>query len=120
MRRILAVLAGAAVAVLAAFMLGEFTFDSVFGLLMGVLLGFFIAEAVAGAGGERGAFAIGVSVVLAAGSAALAVAISTERLSDRPDPVPGLAWVAVALAPATAALTARTRRKTADGSRYRP
>jgi MYXO-CTERM domain-containing protein len=120
-RRILGILAGLAVAIVGGAIFGEQSFtDFALGALMGGLLGFFVGEATVAAAGERGTLVAAVSVVLAAGGAGLAIAISTERFHDRPDAIPAGGWAAVVVAAAVAGLTARRRRRTAGDSRPQP
>jgi hypothetical protein len=100
----LAVLAGAAVAVVAAAVLGEYGFDGWAVMGSGLLAGVFVAEAmvaVARAGSRPLALA---GAVLAAGAMVWAGWISTgHRLGT----VPWKGWAAVVLAAAAAAVRAR-------------
>jgi drug/metabolite transporter (DMT)-like permease len=120
-RRTLAVVAALAVAVFAGFVFGEQPFTSLLlGALMGALVAFFVGEATVLLAGERSAFTAVVATVGAVAGTLLAVARSIAWFDPRPDPMPGGGWAALAAAAVVAALTARTRRKTASGSSPRP
>lgn len=104
MRPPLAVLAGVAVAVVAAAVLGEYGFDGWAVVGSGVLVGVFVAEAmvtVARAG--RGMLA-GVAAALAAAAMVSAGWISSGH---RLDTVTWKGWVGVALAAVAGAIRAR-------------
>ena len=104
MRPPLSVVAGAAVAVVAAAILGEYGFDGLAVLGSGLLVGLFVAEAivtVARAGSVLGAVA---GAVLAAASMTWAGWISSgHRLGT----VRWMGWLGVGLAAAAAAFRAR-------------
>ncbi len=113
-RQSLAVLAGAAVAAVAAAVLGEYGFDGWAVVGSGLLTGLFVAEAeVAVAGGGSGRLAVAAAVL---GAAALLGAgwISTgHRLGT----VAWKGWAAVGLAAVAGAIRARS---TAEARRSRP
>lgn len=104
MRHPLALLAGLAVAVVAAAVLGEYNFDGWAVLGSGPLVGLFVAEAVVSVakGGSR--LGAGASAALAAGAMVGAGWIATGH---RLDLVSWKGWVAVALAAGAAAIRGR-------------
>lgn len=116
MRRILAVLAAAAVAIVGGAIFGEQTFSGMLGALMGALLGFFVAEAALVGGGDGGPFIAVVAAVFSLGGTWMALAISTGKFHNRPAPIPGGGWAALVAAVAVALITGRRRRSTAAGS----
>jgi len=103
-RESLALLAGAAVGVVAAAVLGEYGFDGWAVIGSGVLTGLFVAEAVlavARTGGRRlaaGAAVLGAGALVAAGWISTGHALGT---------VAWRGWAAVAVAAATGAIRAR-------------
>jgi hypothetical protein len=100
----LALLAGLAVAVVAAAVLGEYNFDGWAVLGSGVLAGLFVAEAVVSVarGGSR--LRSGASAAMAAGAMVWAGWIATGH---RLDLVGWKGWAAVALAAGAGAIRAR-------------
>ena len=115
-RESLAVLAGAAVAVVAALVLGEYGFDGWAVLGSGLLTGLFVAEAivaVARSGSRRLAVA---AALLGAGSLLATGWISTGHQLGT---VAWKGWAAVALAAAAGAIRARPP-AAARGSRPAP
>lgn len=107
MRRILALVAAAAVAAVGAVILGEYAIAGVVGLGAGLVFGLLVAEAAVGVGGA-GSVALALGSALASGTGMVWAAwISTGRDLDRLAPE---GWVAVALAAAGAAVRARPPR----------
>jgi hypothetical protein len=107
----LSLVAGAAVAFVAAFLLGEYAFDGLAVIGGGVVLGLFVSEATTTVARRR-------SVLLAAAGAVFTVAgllgaawISTDR---RLSIVGVQGWLAVALGAAAAAIRARPLRERSD------
>lgn len=95
MRRILPVLAGAAVAALGALIAGEYEFDGAMPFVAGALLGLVVSETVGFAGQWRGR----VPAVLAAVLAAAAVLWGGWIDSGQGlEPYPVLAWAGAAIA----------------------
>ena len=104
LRESLAFVAGAAVAAVAAAVLGEYGFDGWAVVGSGVLTGLFVAEAMVAVAGSRSRrLAVGAAA-LAAGSLLAAGWISTGHRLGR---VGWKGWAAVALAAAAAAVRAR-------------
>lgn len=95
MRLALALLAGAAVAALAALILGEYEMTGWTPYLTGVAFGLVVGETVTGIGRRGGSAVAGACAVLAAGGMVWAAWISSGRDWSY---VPGAAWVGVALA----------------------
>lgn len=104
MRLILSLLAGAAVAVLGAAILGEYAFDGLAVMGAGVVLGLFVAEATVTV--ARGGSRLGAAVSAAVTAAGLVWAgwIAT---GNRLGTVGWEGWAAVALGAAVAAFRAR-------------
>jgi hypothetical protein len=127
-RRILAILAAAAVAALGGAIFGEQPFAGVLGATMGALLGFFVGEATLLAAREKGTFTMVTAALAALGGTALAIAISTARVDvyplktySRHEPLPGGGWAALVAAVLVAAwVTGRTRRRTAPDTQPAP
>ena len=113
-RQSLAVLAGAAVALIAAVILGEYGFDSWAVVGSGLLTGLFVAEAevTVARGGSR--LLAGAAAVLGAAGMLGAAWISTDH---RLGTVGWKGWVAVALASGAGALRARS---SGEAQRSRP
>lgn len=104
MRTPLSLVAGAAVAVVGAAVLGEYGFDGLAVLGSGLLLGLFVAEAVLAVARVGSVLGAAVSGVLAAASMTWAGWISSgHRLGT----VRWMGWAGVALAAAAAAFRAR-------------
>ena len=106
MRRPVSLLAGAAVAALGAKILGEYEFTGWFPFVAGVLFGLVIGEVVVSVGRWRGPVPAAAGALLAAGGLAWAGWIDS---SEGLEPFPTLAWVAMALGAAAAALRALGR-----------
>jgi hypothetical protein len=100
----LALLAGLAVAVVAAAVLGEYNFDGWAVLGSGPLVGLFVAEAVVSVGRGGSRLRAGASAGLAAGAMVWAGWIATGH---RLDLVSWKGWLAVALATGAGAIRAR-------------
>ncbi|HEX2040069.1 MAG TPA: hypothetical protein VHF47_10105 [Acidimicrobiales bacterium] len=100
MRLALAVLAGAAVASLAALILGEYELVGWTPYLAGIAFGLVVAEVLTTVGRRSGAVPAVPAVVLAAGGMVWAAWISSGRDWSY---VPGGAWTGVALAAACGA-----------------
>lgn len=114
MRPPLSVLAGVAVAVVAAAVLGEYAFDGWAVVGSGVLVGLFVAEAMVAVVGVGTRWAAPVAAALATGAMLWAGWISTgHRLGS----VAWKGWAAVALAAAAGAFRARRR---GEARRTRP
>ncbi|MGH9264856.1 MAG: hypothetical protein ACRD1D_09200 [Acidimicrobiales bacterium] len=115
MRAPLAVVAGAAVAVLAAAVLGEYGFEGWAIVGSGLLVGLFVAEAMVAVARSGGAVLAAAAAALGAGSMVWAAWISTgHRLGT----VGWKGWAAVALAAAAGAI--RARPPSAGARRSRP
>ena len=116
MRPPLAVLAGVAVAVIAAAVLGEYGFGGWAVVGAGVLVGLFVAEAMLGVARAGSRVLAGVAAVLAAASLVAAAWTSTgHRLGT----VGWKGWAAVALGALAGAIRARPP-AAARGSRPAP
>jgi hypothetical protein len=116
MRESLALLAGAAVAVIAAGVLGEYGFDGWATVGAGLLTGVFVAEAVLAVARNGSRPLAAASALLAGGSLAWAGWISTgHRLGT----ATWKGWAAIALAAAAAGFRARPP-AAARGSRPAP
>ena len=104
MRTPLSVVAGAAVAIVAAAVLGEYGFDGLAVLGTGLLVGIFVAEAVVAVAREGSPLGAAASALLAAASMTWAAWISSgHRLGT----VRWMGWAGVALAAAAGAFRAR-------------
>ncbi len=104
MKRILPVLAGAAVAALGALIVGEYELEGVIPVLAGLVLGVLVSEAVALGGQWRGWVPAGVAGALAAAGMLWGGWIdSGEGL----EPFPALAWLGASVAALTAGARAR-------------
>ena len=114
MRPILSVLAGAAVAVIAAAVLGEYAFDGWAVVGSGILVGLFVGEAMVAVVRTTSGWTAAVAAALGAGSLLWAGWISTGH---RLDAVAWKGWAAVALAAAAGAVRARRR---GEAPRTRP
>lgn len=116
MRPCLSVLAGAAVAALAAAVLGEYAFDGWAVVGSGALVGLFVAEAMVAVLRRGSGWAAAVAAALGAGAMVWAGWISTgHRLGT----VAWKGWAAVALAAGAGAFRAR-RRAEAPNTRPAP
>ena len=116
MRRILAVVAGAAVAAFGALVLGEYAFAGVAVVGSGALLGLFVAEvALSVAGARSPGLALTLAVVTAAGLAWAGWISTGHRLGT----VGTSGWLAIAVGAAAAALRTQWWR-TPDRSRRQP
>lgn len=104
MRTPLAVVAGAAVAALAAVVLGEYAFDGWAVIGSGLLVGLFVAEAMTAVAGRGGGVLAAVAAVLGAGAMLWAGWIST---GGELGTVGWKGWVGVVLAAAAGAIRAR-------------
>jgi hypothetical protein len=104
MRRAVALLAGAAVAVIGALILGEYQFTFGMSVVTGVLFGLFEAEAVVGIARERSAVVAAAGALFSAAGLAWAAWISV-RHSGRG--FPAMAWLAMALAAGAVVVRAR-------------
>ena len=114
MRPPLSVLAGVAVALVAAAVLGEYAFDGWAVVGSGVLVGLFVAEAMTAVAGVGTRWAAPVAAALATGAMLWAGWTSTgHRLGS----VAWKGWAAVALAAAAGAFRARRR---GEARRTRP
>jgi hypothetical protein len=99
MRRILALVAGAAVGAAGALILGEYPFSGLLVLGAGLFLGLFVAEAALGVGDWRGPVPAAACAAIAAAAMVWAGWISEGHDLGR---VPAEGWLAVALAAAVA------------------
>ena len=104
MRRALAVLAGLVVTALGAAILGEYQFDGISGLVAGLIFGLLLAEVVVSVAGEGGPVVAVGCALLTVGGLAWAVHASIGRRGH----VPALAWVAMAIGAAAAAVRGRS------------
>lgn len=110
-RRILGIVAGAAVGALGALLLGEYPFSGVLVLAAGLVLGLFVAETVVGITRERGLFAAAPAAAIAGAGLLWGAWISGGHDLGR---LPAEGWGAVALAMMAAAVRARSSSKAAD------
>lgn len=117
MRRVLALLAGAATAAAGAVILGEYEFTGLTPVVAGVLFGVIVAEVVTAAGRRRD-----VVTALACGVLAAAGMVWAAWISSGHDwsYVPGVAWVGAAVAVAAAPLWIRNPGRRAAGTRRGP
>ncbi|MGI8982985.1 MAG: hypothetical protein ACR2HM_00370 [Acidimicrobiales bacterium] len=104
MRRILPVVAGAAVAAFGALIVGEYEFQGLLPVLAGVVLGLLVTEAVALGGQWRGWVPAGVAAGLSAGGMLWGAWIDSGQGLE---PFPPLAWLGAAVAVAVAVVRAR-------------
>ena len=107
MKRILPVLAGAAVAAFGALIVGEYEFKGIVPILAGLVLGLLVSEAVALGGQWRGWVPSGVAGALAAGGIVWGGWIDSGQGLE---PYPLLAWLGAAVAALIAAFRARPSR----------
>lgn len=105
-RRILPVLAGAAVAALGALIAGEYEFGGAVPFVAGALLGLVVSEAVALGGQWRGWVPAVLAAVLAAAAVVWGGWIDSAQGVE---PYPVLAWVGAAVAAVVALVRARPR-----------
>ena len=104
MRRILAVLVAAVIAVLWGAIVAEYPFTGLVVLLLGALFGFFLAEAVVAVSGEQSTFTFALCTLLAAVGLIWAAWLSNSH-GLRGMSAQG--WVAVALGVVAAGIRAR-------------
>ncbi|CAN5647860.1 hypothetical protein BH20ACT1_BH20ACT1_04300 [soil metagenome] len=107
MKRILPVVAGAAVAGFGALIVGEYEFQGLLPVLAGLVLGLLVSEAVALGGQWRGWVPAGMAAVLAAAGIVWGGWIDSGQGLE---PYPPLAWLGAAGAALTAAYRARPPR----------
>ncbi len=106
MKRILPVVAGAAVSAFGALIVGEYEFDGVLPVIAGLVLGLLVSEAVALGGQWRGWVPAGIAATLAAAGILWGGWIdSGEGL----EVYPALAWVGAAVAAVVALVRVRPR-----------
>ena len=111
MRFTLSLVAGAAVAYVAALMLGEYAFDGLPVIGAGIVLGLFVSEATTSVARRRSAvLALAGAVFTVAGMLGAAWITTDHRLSI----VDWQGWLAVALGAAAAAFRARPLRERPD------
>lgn len=122
MRRGLAILTGASVALLGAEILGEYDFKGLTAIVSGVIFGLVVAEVVVSVSKESGAAAAALAAALTAAGLLWVIWKTTGQGHDRATPVPVEAWIAVLLGAAVAAVLSvtRKRRRTAAGNRPEP
>lgn len=106
MKRILPVVAGAAVAAFGALIVGEYEFEGVLPVLAGLVLGLLVSEAVALGGQWRGWVPAGVGAVLAAAGILWGGWIDAGQGIEA---YPWMAWVGAAVAAAVALVRTRPR-----------
>lgn len=106
MKRILPIVAGAAVAAFSALIVGEYEFDGILPVLAGLVLGLLVSEAVALGGQWRGWVPAGVAAGLAAAGILWGGWIDS---GEGIEPYPALAWLGAAVAAAVALVRARPR-----------
>ena len=117
MRRLLALVAGAAAAAAGGLILGEYELSGFTPVVAGLLFGIIVAEVVTVAGRQRDAVtAAGCASFAAAGMVWAAWISSGEDWSY----VPGGVWVGVAMAAVAAAVWVRNPGRPATGSRRAP
>lgn len=104
MRAPLALLAGAAVALIAAAVLGEYSFEGWAVVASGLLVGLFVAEAMMAVAGHGTALTATGAALLAAGSL---VGAGWTATGHRLGTVGWKGWAAVALAASAGAIRAR-------------
>ncbi len=104
MRRILALLVAAVIALLWGAVVAEYPFTGLVVLLLGALFGFFLAEAVVAVSGEQSAFTFAVCPVVAAVGLLWAAWLSNSHGLRG---MSGQGWLAVALGVVAAAVRAR-------------
>jgi hypothetical protein len=107
-RAILSLVAGAAVALVAALMLGEYDFDGLPVIGAGIVLGLFVSEATTSVARARSLLLAGAGAVFTVAGLLGAAWIATDQ---RLSMVDGEGWVAVALGAAAAAFRARPLRE---------
>jgi len=105
---------------LGAAILGEYQFDGVTGAVAGLIYGIFVAEAAVAVARRGSTMLAIVCAVLAVGGLAWAIRASIGPRADIPGDVPGLAWVALVLAAAGAAVRARSSGRRAGDSPSEP
>jgi hypothetical protein len=108
------------VTALGAAILGEYQFDGLTGAVAGLIFGVFVAEAAVAVARRGSTTLVVVCTVLAVGGLAWAIRASIGPRASIPGDVPGLAWVALALAAAGAAVRARSSGRRAGGSPREP
>jgi hypothetical protein len=116
----LGLLVGAAVALLGAEILGEYEFKGFTGAVSGLLFGLLVTEVVVAVSKERGNVLAAATTVLVVAGLSWAIWKSTGQGHDRSDPVPGGAWLGLALAAGAAVIRARKPGSTARRNRSQP
>ncbi len=111
MRVTLSLVAGMAVAFVAAVMLGEYAFDGLAVIGAGLVLGLFVSEATTTIARRRSVLLAVAGAVLTTAGLLGAAWISTDR---RLSTVGGQGWLAVAVGAAAAAFRARPLREVSD------
>lgn len=111
MRFTLSLVAGVAVAFVAAILLGEYAFDGLPVIGAGVVLGLFVSEATTSVAGRRSGLLAAAGAALTVGGMLGAAWISTDR---RLSTVGVEGWLAVAVGAAAAAIRARPLRERPD------
>lgn len=106
MNRILPVLAGAAVAAFGALIAGEYEFRGLVPIIVGLVLGLLVSEAVALGGQWRGWGPAGLAAALAAAGVLWGGWIDS---GEGIEPYPALAWVGATVALVTALVRVRPR-----------
>lgn len=117
MRRLLALVAGAATAAVGAVILGEYELTGLTPVVAGILFGVIVAEVVTLAGRRHDAVTAGACAAFAAAGMVWGAWLSSGEDWAY---VPGGVWVGVALAAAAAFLWLRTPGRRAPGSRPAP
>lgn len=117
MRHLLAVAAGVAVAVVGALILGEYELRGPMAVIAGVLFGLAVAEAIAAVARDAAPRYSLVAAGLAAAGFVWAAWIAAGRVWGF---VPGLRWVAAAVAAVAAALWLRSSGRREAGSPDEP
>ena len=105
---------------LGAAILGEYQFDGLTGAVAGLIYGIFVAEAAVAVNRRRNTILAVVCAVLAVGGLGWAIRASIGPRADIPGDLPALAWVALVLAAAGAAVRARSSGRRAGGSPSEP
>ena len=116
MRTVLAVAAALAVTIVGAAILGEYQFDGFTGAVAGLIYGIFVAEAAVAVARRGSPPLAAVCAVLAVGGLGWAIRASVGPRASFPGDIPGLGWVALALAAAGGAVRARSSGRRAGDS----
>lgn len=107
MRAALGIVAAVLLAAFGGLILSEYQLTGLTGLASGALFGLFVGEAIVVVGGARGwAFAAAAAVITAAGLG-FALWLQIGGTTPRHDPIPGMAWVAIAIGVVLAAVRVR-------------